>query len=203
MKLGSHDCKLFARAVTFFAAVFFLAASLSACVPVLFTTAVVTAIDVSIDRRTPGRYLDDNRLEVKLRLAFSSDPQLRAGVNISVTSMNGIVLLSGETNTDEQRRRAAQVAESYPETRKVVNELQLAGMTNFPSRINDTWLTGKVKATLLNVPNFPASAVKVVTEHGKVYLLGLVTRAEGEAAVSAIRRVRGITHIITVFEYTD
>ena len=175
---------------------------LAACEAVLFTTAVVTAVDVSIDRRTPGRYLDDNRLELKLRGVFSSDEALD-GVNISVTVLNGIVLLTGETHSDAQRRRAEELAQEHPEARKVVNELQLSGATNLPSRVNDAWITGKVKARLLNVRNFPDSAVKVVTEHGKVYLLGLVSREEGGIAIAATRRVRGITHIITVFEYTD
>ena len=130
---------------------------LAACEAVLFTTAVVTAVDVSIDRRTPGRYLDDNRLELKLRGVFSSDEALD-GVNISVTVLNGIVLLTGETHSDAQRRRAEELAQEHPEARKVVNELQLSGATNLPSRVNDAWITGKVKARLLNVRNFPDSA---------------------------------------------
>jgi len=185
------------------AAVLLAAFALSACEAVLFTTAVITTVDVSLDRRTTGRYLDDNILEIRLRGMFKSDKGIGPGVNISVTAVNGIVLLSGETGTDAQRRRAGELAEGQPETRKVVNELQLSGATNRASRLNDAWITGKVKTRMLNLRDFPASAVKAVTEHGKVYLLGLVTREEGGIAVAAIRRVRGITHIITVFEYTD
>ncbi|MGR3913814.1 MAG: BON domain-containing protein [Gammaproteobacteria bacterium] len=180
----------------------FFVCFLSAC-EVLWWGIPALIIDVSIDRRTPGRYLDDNLLETKLRSAYKSDERIGAGVHISVTAINGIVLLSGETGTDAQRRRAGEMAEAQQETRKVVNELQLSGATNPASRLNDAWITGKVKARMLNLRNFPASAIKVVTEHGKVYLLGLVTREEGGIAIAAIRRVRGITHIVAVFEYTD
>ena len=178
---------------------------LNACIP-LVITASVTAIDVSLDRRTPGKYLDDNTLELKLRNDFGLDPALGADVNISVTSFNGIVLLTGEVNSDEQRQRASVVAEQYKtngEVASVANELTLAGKTNLTSRLNDIWITGKVKARLLKTPDLPASAIKVVTEHGKSYLLGRVTNAEADAAVNAIRDIRGITHIVKVFEYID
>lgn len=175
---------------------------LAACVPLVLTAVTVTAVEVSQDRRTPGKYLDDNLLEVRLRNAIGQDQNLGREVNISVTSFNGIVLLTGEVNTDEQRQRAGEIVQSDSETRKLVNELELAGKTSVVGRINDSWLTGKVKATLFKTENL-ASKIKVVTEHGKVYLLGLVTRAEADAAVDAVRSVGGVTHIVKVFEYIE
>jgi len=175
---------------------------LAGCVPLVLTAATVTAVEVSLDRRTPGKYLDDNLLEVRLRGDLGEDPSLGGEVNISVTSFNAIVLLTGEVNSDEQRRRAGEIVQRDSETRKLVNELELAGKTNVVGRINDSWLTSKVKARLFNTENL-ASKIKVVTEHGKVYLLGLVTQPEADAAVEAVRSVRGVTHIIKVFEYIE
>jgi len=175
---------------------------LAGCVPLVLTAATVTAVEVSLDRRTPGKYLDDNLLEVRLRGDLGEDPSLGGEVNISVTSFNGIVLLTGEVNTDEQRQRAGEIVQRDSETRKLVNELELAGKTNVVGRLNDSWLTSKVKARLFNTENL-ASKIKVVTEHGKVYLLGLVTQPEADAAVEAVRSVRGVTHIIKVFEYIE
>ena len=177
--------------------------TLGACVATAVTAIAVTGIDVALDRRTPGTYYDDNALELKLRKDILLDDTLGSSVNISVTALNGIVLLTGEVNNDNQRRRAIILARSYEETRKVVPELNLAGKTNITSRSNDTWITGKVKAKLLQTPNLPANAVKVVTEHGKVYLLGLVTKTEAEAAVKATRTISGVTHIVKVFEYIE
>lgn len=177
----------------------------SACVPLLLTAATVTVLDVSQDRRTAGTYLDDNKLEIRLRNDIAQDQSL-TGINASVTAFNGIVLLTGEANSDVQRQRVSQLAETYKtsgEVRNVVNELKLAGKTNISSRINDTWITAKVKARLLKAKNLPASTVKVVTEHGKVYLLGQVTAIEAEAAVAAIHGIGGVTHIVKVFEYIE
>ncbi len=200
--------RLLAVGRTFALRILLLAAlqPLSACIPLVLTAASVTAVDISLDRRTAGKYWDDNALELKLRSDLSGDATLGGEVNISVTAFNGIVLLTGEVNNDAQRQRATELAEKYRKTREVasvVNELTLAGKTNISSRLNDAWITGKVKARLINAPDLPAGAVKVVTEHGKVYLLGRVTRAEANATVAAINGVRGVTHIVKVFEYTD
>lgn len=176
----------------------------TACVPLVLTTAAVTAVDISQDRRTTGKYLDDNLLEVKLRRAMFAEPEL-TGVNISVTAFNGIVLFTGEVNSDAQRQRVDALTEQYRESgqlEKVVNELSLAGKTNLSSRINDSWITGKVRARLLKA-GVKFSVVKVVTEHGKVYLLGRVTRPEADMAIDAIRSISGVTHIVKVFDYID
>ena len=176
---------------------------LSACIPLVLTAATVTAIDVTLDRRTAGKYWDDNALEVKVRRAIGNDDAIGSGINVSVTVFNGIVLLTGEVYNDDQRQRVEKLAKGYEETRKVVNELELAGKTNLSSRLNDAWITGKVKTRLLKLSDPPPSAVKVVTEHGKVYLLGRVTRAETEAVVETIRGISGVTYIVKVFEYLD
>lgn len=194
--------KVFALSVALLVAV----PSITACLPVAITTATVTAISVSQSRRTPGTYLDDNALELKLRADIAKDAIVGRGVNISVTTFDGLVLLTGEVNSDEQRQRVSELAEVYKQTREVIfiaNELELAGRTNISSRFNDAWLTTKVKTRLFKAKNLSASSVKVVTEHGKVYLLGIVTRAEDAAAVDAVRRVNGVTHIVKVLKHTD
>lgn len=178
------------------------AQTLTACLPILVASATVTAIDIATDRRTLGRNIDDNALEITLRNAISQDSVLE-GAHISVTVFNGIVLLTGEASTDAQRRQATTLAEQRIRTLKVVNELQLAGKTSITSRANDSLITSKVKTKLLLSDRVNASTIKVVTEAGKVYLLGLVTRAEGEAAEGAAQSVGGVTHIVKVFQYVS
>jgi osmotically-inducible protein OsmY len=176
---------------------------LTACIPVLVGTATVTAIDLYMERRTVGQSVDDNTLELRLRKDMLSDEALGTSVNVSVTIINGIILLTGEVHNDKQRKRAEALARSYTDTREVVNELELSGQTNLNSRANDSYITGKVKSKLLRAENIPSSNIKVVTERGKVYLMGLVTHPEAEAAVEISRSVSGVTHIVKVFEYID
>ena len=176
--------------------------ALSACVPLVLGTVAVITVDVKQDRRTVGKYLDDGTLEVQLRTAIRADENL-AGANVSITAHNGMVLLTGQVAQDEQRQRVDALVQSYKQTGKVsvvVNELELGNPTNILSRTNDTWITAKARFKLLQVgKELPLPAIKVVTEHGKVYLLGLLTEAEAEAAVAAVRTIRGVTHIVKVF----
>ncbi len=175
--------------------------SITACAPLLIGAVIVTSIDLGAERRTLGRNIDDNLLELELRGIYRDDEKLGSPVNISVTAINGIVLLTGEVHTDEQRQYAESLAREYKRTRDVANELELAGRSNLNSRANDTWITSKVKSNLLKADDVPSSSIKVVTERGKVYLMGLVTQAEAQAAVESVQGVVGVTHIVKVFEY--
>lgn len=175
---------------------------LTACTPVLIGAATVTGVDLYLERRTVKRNIDDNALEVKLRKDYIREDQFN-GTNISVTAINGIVLLTGEVLKDEQRKNAESIAREYIDTREVVNELELSGKTNLNSRANDSYITGKIKTALLRAENVPSTNIKVVTERSKVYLLGLVTHPEADAAVKAAQSVTGVTHIVKVFEYID
>ena len=188
------------RSVVVIASLVISAQILTACVPVLIGAATVSAINVATDRRTLGRNIDDNTLEISLRKEILLDERLD-GTNISVTSLNGIVLLTGEVSSDDQRNYVTLLSKQKTRTIEVVNELQLAGKTSLTSRANDSVITGKVKAKLLRSKEVSASTIKVITEGGKVYLLGLVTRSEGDAAVAAAQSVGGVTHIVKVFEY--
>jgi len=152
--------------------------------------------------RDLGAHIDGSLLEERLHSQLRQDQVLGNAVNISVTSFNGIVLLTGEVNTNAQRRRAGEIVEADGRTRKLVNELELAGKTNVVGRANDALLATKVKTQLLKDEN-TAPTINVVTERGRVYLLGLVTQAEADAAVESALAVSGVTHIVKVFEYIE
>lgn len=173
----------------------------TACV--VLTAATAAVVDISLDRRTPGTYLDDNLLEKKLRADIKRD-ELLHGTHVNVTTFNGMVLLTGQTQSDAQRRHAGELAARYQpsgDVNHIVNELELSGNTNITSRINDRWINSKVKARLFKAKGL--SPVKVTTEHGKVYLFGRVTAAEAEQAIATTRDVAGITHIVKVFQYIE
>ncbi len=176
---------------------------LSSCVATMVGAAAVTAVDVAHDRRTVGSYIDDGAVELKIREFLIRDPDLRKNAHISATSLNGIVLLTGEAPSVELRDKVNAKAKSVEGVRQVVNEIRIAGKTALFSRANDTWLTSKVKAKLFRQTGLDANRVKVVSEYGNVYLMGLVSRAEGQAASEAVRTVGGVVRVVKVFEYTD
>ena len=176
---------------------------LCGCVATAVTVAAVTTIDVVHDRRTIGDYIDDNNIEFTVRTFVVRDDELRTRAHISATSMNGILLLSGEAPTTQLKDKVASFAADVEGVRQVVNEIRISGETGYLSRTNDVWLTTKVKSTLFAKTKLDANRVKVVSEHGNVYLMGLVTREEGARATQIAREVGGVTQVVQVFEYQD
>jgi len=158
---------------------------------------------VAVDRRTAGTIVDDEAIELKISKAINEDRDLGEKAHINITSYNNIVLLSGETPTAAMRNHAVDIARHVEKVRKVYNEIAVAQPTTMQSRSEDTWITAKVKTKLLQTKEVSAANVKVVTENRTVYLMGLVNRAEGKAAVEAARFVDGVARVVALFEYQD
>ncbi len=173
------------------------------------TAAVVTGAaagaSVAYDRRTSGIMIEDQNIEFKVSSRFRDDPQINEQAHINATSINLVVLLTGETPTPDLRARAEEIARGVPSVKRVVNELAVAAPSSMTARASDTLITSKVKTHLLKVdlPQYTPERVKVVTEAGAVYLMGLVTRTEANATIEETRRVGGVQRVVNVFEYID
>jgi osmotically-inducible protein OsmY len=171
------------------------------CAPLVVAGGATAAVAAS-ERRTLGSFVDDESIEIQARKAIT-DSDLGDDVHIDTTSMNGIVLLSGEATTAEQRDRVIELVRPIPGIRRVVNEIRVAEPATMASRTNDSWITGKVKAKMLGVQGLESRQVKVVTENAVVYLMGLVTKNEGDLAAEAARAVGGVQRVVKLFEYID
>lgn len=172
---------------------------LTGCVTATVGVIAVSSIDIAKDERTFGTLIDDNVVEAHIFKDVVRDPMLDGNTHISTTVVNGVVLLTGEVDSNEQKFRAAQIANSYQGVDQVVNQLELRGKTSFTSRSNDTLITAKVKTELIRSKDVDSSNIKVVTERGVVYLLGIVTSTEGETAVNLARQVGGVVRIVKIF----
>jgi len=176
---------------------------LEGCAAGVIGAGVAAGAAAAHDRRTTGTIVDDGLIELKARDAISGDEALRDEAHINVTSFNNIVLLSGETPTAEMRERAGRLVGALDKVREVHNELRLAAPSAMLTRSSDSWITSKVKTRLLADADAPGSRVKVVTENGVVYLMGLVSRAEADTATDVARRVSGVQRVVRLFEYLD
>ncbi|MEC8870384.1 MAG: BON domain-containing protein [Pseudomonadota bacterium] len=166
------------------------------CVPAVS----LLAIDVVRDEREPRAYWQDNKAEMDIRFSIYRNKTI-SDTNVSVTIWNAVVLLTGEVPDQQAIDRILDIAKSHHYTRQVVNRIELAGRTNRASRINDSWLTGRVKTALVVSGTVDPTRFKVVTERANVYLMGLVTSAEATEAVMIVRSVPGVVRVIKVFEY--
>ncbi|MDM0091124.1 MULTISPECIES: BON domain-containing protein [unclassified Variovorax] len=175
-----------------------LAAALSACVPLVVGGAAVGAGLVATDRRTSGAQLDDQGIE--LRAASRIREIANDQMYVSVTSFNRQMLLTGTVGNADDRRRAEAAVQGVDNVRNVVNEIQVGPSRSFQQRSNDTFITGKVKASLLDAKDLFANSFKIVTDSGVVYLMGLATRREIDRATDITRGVSGVQKVVRVVE---
>jgi len=174
------------------------ALGLQGCAVVVGAGSVV-AVSSLEDRRSTGTQLDDSAIESRAASRIAERIGERGNVNVIV--FNRAVLLTGEAWDEATRAEAEKLAAEVPNVRSVTNEIQVAGIASATSRANDATITARVKGGFMNVKGLNSLHVKVVTEAGVVYLLGLVTEAEAEKATEIARTTGGVRKVVRVFEY--
>ncbi len=176
--------------------------SLQGCAPVIVAGAA-TGAAVIHDRRSAGTILDDQTAELKINGAIHQDKELMKNARIEAIVFNGIALLVGQVPSEQHRKRAAAHARQNIKIKQVHNEIKITAAIGLKVQNNDTAITFKAKSSLLSAKGVSSAYVKVVSERGFVYLMGLVTRAEGDAAARTVQQVKGVQGIVKVFEYID
>jgi osmotically-inducible protein OsmY len=179
-----------------------VAAQLAGCAAAVGAGAASGAV-AATDRRSTGTFVDDELIEWKVLKSLSDNAELWRQGHINVTSYNNMVLLSGEVPSEPLKGAADDAARTHPKVRGVFNELTIAAPSSLLSRSSDTVVTGKVKTALLTQQETLATRVKVVTENGTVFLMGLVTQAEAANITEVTRRVGGVQRVVRLFEYLD
>ena len=158
---------------------------------------------MAVDRRTAGTVIEDQAIEFKAAQAFFADKEINENAHINVTSYNLVVLVTGEAPSEELRDRIIKIVRDIPKVSHVYNEVTIAAPSAYVSRSSDSLITSKVKTKLLTMENFNGISVKVVTEKGVVYLMGLQTREEAERATEAARQVGGVQKVVKLFQYIE
>ena len=171
--------------------------ALSGCAAAVLGGAAVGAM-VAVDRRTSGTQLEDEGIE--LRAASRLRDALGDRAHVTVTSYNRQVLLTGEVPSDQARQQAEQLVSRVENVRSVVNDLAVMEKSSLSSRSNDALITGKVKASLVDAKDLSATAFKVLTERGVVYMMGRVTEREIKRATAIASTVSGVKKVVRVLE---
>ena len=174
-----------------------LAGGLAGCIPLVVGGVAVGSL-MAVDRRTTGTQVEDEGIELHALNRIHGEQGDRVHVNF--TSYNRQLLLTGEVPSEEVRQSVERSAGAVGNVRSVVNDLAVRPTTSLVQRSGDTFITGKVRASLVDAKDISASAFKVVTERNVVYLMGLVTEREAARATSIARGVDGVRKVVRVFE---
>lgn len=178
------------------AAAALLGGALSGCAPLVIGGAAGTVL-VASDRRSAGAQLEDETIELRARSSIRD--QLGTRVRVDVTSYNRQALLTGEVASAQDKQAVERLVRQVDNVKSVVNELAVRNTPSLWDRSNDALITGRVKAAFIDA-KVQVNAVKVVTEHAVVYLMGRVTQAEADRATEAARSIRGVQRVVRIFE---
>lgn len=174
---------------------------LQGCVGAVVVGTTVVVTKTATDPRTVGMQVDDSILKMKVANALAKDQQLKKDARIVNTVYQGKVLLTGQAPTPELAERAKLIALGIDGTIEVYNEIRQGQPLSLGRRYRDIWLTIKILLQLLASDEVKFSNIKVTTENGEVFLLGLVTKAEGKAMTELTSKVIGVKHVIIAFTY--
>lgn len=159
-----------------------------------------SAVTSASDRRTLGSQIDDGSIEVKAKRALEANKTLDEQAHINVNSYNGILLLTGQAPNQDLVDTATQLVQGIQGIKDVQNQIRIGNPISFTTRSRDSWITTRVKGLLVADKEVSALNIKVITESGEVFLMGLVNSSEADKAVEIARHVNGVSRVIKAFE---
>ncbi len=180
-------------------ALFLVTAALSGCGSLLATMEVDT-IEDDPDERTLAQQFEDESIETKARVNIHAEDEAFDNAHLAIVSFNGYVLLAGQVPSEALKSTATDVVRRIHGVRRIYNELEVASPSSAMTRTSDTWITAKVKTWLLGSPETEGLRVKVVTEDGVVYLMGLVSAEEARRIADKAAGISGVQRVVKLFE---
>jgi osmotically-inducible protein OsmY len=169
----------------------------------LLATMEMDTIEDEPGKRTFGRWIEDGNVETKAMVNIHAAEESFHDSHVVVVSYNGYVLLAGQVNSERLKEKATDVTRDVRGVRRIYNELEIAAPSSAMTRTSDSWITTKVKSWLLGAENIQGSRVKVVTENGVVYLMGMVSNAESERIAEAASGISGVQRVVRLFELIE
>lgn len=176
--------------------------ALSGCGSMMATMEADT-IEEDEGERTWGSWLEDDNIETKARVNIHASDEAFDNAHLNIVSYNGYVLIVGQVPSEQLKTKATDVVRKIRGVRRIYNEMEIAAPSSGMTRSSDTWITTKVKSFLLTNTEIQGNRVKVVTEDGVVYLMGLATRAEAERITEEASSIGGVQKVVKLFELLD
>ncbi|MQL48160.1 divisome-associated lipoprotein YraP [Photorhabdus khanii] len=179
------------------------AVMLQGCIGAAVVGSAAVATKSATDPRTIGQQVDDGTLEARVSNALNKDKQIKERIRVITTAYQGKVLLTGQSPDSNLSDRAKQIASHVDGAHVVYNEIRQGKPVELSTASKDTWITTKVRSKILASDSVKSSNIKVVTENGEVFLLGILTKQEGNAAAKIASETDGVKRVTTAFTYLN
>jgi len=176
----------------------------SSCTAILVRTTGEQGMQEDPSERTAGAVIEDQAIETKITVNMKSQDSAFKQTHFDVISHNGVVLLIGQVESEQLKILATEIAsQASTKIKRIHNELEVTEKSSFMDRSSDVWIATKVRTLMLTDNQVPSSQVRVIAENGAVYLMGLISQADGDNAANVARNVSGVTKVVKVFEYIN
>lgn len=152
------------------------------------------------DRRNMSTIAGDQTIRHQVGIRLASATRLHNS-RIVIAVFNHVVLLAGEVKTPAQRQLAEDIAHTVPDVKRVYNGLEVGEPIGTIQQSKDTWITTQVHARIIADVDLNDSQIKVLTENGTVFLMGIVTKHQADAATIEAKNVPNVKRIVKLFEY--
>lgn len=184
-------------------AIVFFALSLQGCIFVAGAAAGAAGVSVVYDHRKLEQVILDEKIAKNASDKLAANFNVKNNSNIGVTSFNQVVLLTGQAANESTRQEAEDIVRSIPEVKRIYNQITVKGTASSLTQASDAWITTKIKTQMLATKGLKSGSIKVVTENGTVYLMGIVNQDQAETAVDIARQVQGVQRVMKIFQYTN
>ena len=178
--------------------------AITSCTTILTETTGDAGIQEDPTERTTGAVVEDQAIETKILVNMKSQQPAFKNSRLQVVSFNGVVLMVGQVATEALKTEATEIAsQASAKIKRIHNELEVTSNTSFLTRSNDAWIGTKARTVLITNDDVPSSQVRVITENGAIYLMGLISQAQGDTAANLVRNISGVSRVVKVFEYIN
>jgi len=175
-------------------------ATLQGCAAVA-VVAVTTGASMATDRRSIGNQIDDQSIEVEAYNEITKNKILNDNTNLHISSVNGSVLIIGQAPNTLLKDQAIKILHNIGGITRIHDQIRIGNITSVTTQTNDVWLTSKVKTALFSSDKVNGNDIKVITENAEVFLMGIVSKKEADAAVNITRNISGVNRVFKAFEY--
>ena len=176
---------------------------LQGCIGAAIVGTAAIATKTSTDPRTTGRQVDDTTLELRVSNSLAEELPSKKVSRVIVSAYQGQILLIGQVPNQQLKTEAQRVVSHVEGVRDIYNELRINHPISFSQVTKDSWITTKIRSQLLTTDKVKSTNVKVITENGEVFLLGLVTHKQAQAAANIASETEGVKRVTTVFNFID
>ena|SRR3990167_2198915 len=163
--------------------------------------AAMTGAQAFYNRHSIQQNLDDQYITMQVYQALKMNSDRFKDANISIATYNNEVLLAGQVPHVWQKMEAKRIIKHIPDVEHVYDSIAIASPSSTLTRMSDTWITAKIKAKLITSAEVDATKVKVVTENGTVYLMGILPIEEAKAAITVASTTDGVAKVVNLFSY--